>query len=143
MCSGHHSEPRKLVGRTVIVSHVTATSTTSTWISEYDYPNRRVCLTLADPGVVGRHWSAIRRAQSLSDPGGDFDVFVAHSPHREDDLTEDAPIVKIVAALNEEGDIKNPHPDFNTFSIGSPTIWPYKVAGERFGPRALGLVGNR
>lgn len=112
---------------------MTDTSATSTWVSEYDYPNRRVCLTLADPEVVGHHWSGIRRDQSLSDPGGDFDVFVAHTPHREDELIEDAPIVKIVAALNDEGDIKNAHPDFNTFSIGSPTIWPYKVAGERFG----------
>jgi len=116
-----------------IVIFVTEASPTATWISEYNYPNRQVCLVLAHPGAVGHHWSGIRKAQSLSDPGGDFDVYVSHRPERDDAPTEDAPIVKIVAALTDEGDLKNPHPDFNTFSIGSPTIWPYKVAGERFG----------
>lgn len=112
---------------------MTDSATPGAWISEYDYPNRRVTLTLADSEAVGHHWTGIRKDQSFSDPGGDFDVYVSHRPERDADLLESHAIVKIVATLSEDGDIKNPHPDFNTYSIGSPTIWPYKIAGERFG----------
>lgn len=115
------------------VASVTNTSEKPTWVSEYDYSNRRVCLTLADPSGVGHHWSGLRWDESLSDPGGDFDVFLSHRPECADGPTDDPPIIKIVAALNNEGDMRNPHPDFNALSIGSQTIWPYKVAGERFG----------
>lgn len=107
------------------------TAATSSWVSEYDYPSRRVSLTLANPAVVGHPWSGIRKDQLLSDPGGDFDVFVTHSPDHQVD--QPVTIVKIVAALDDEGAIKSPHPDFDPISIGSPTIWPFKVIGERMG----------
>lgn len=113
--------------------HVSGNATRGAWVSEYDYAQRRVTLTLAEPGLVGHHWTGIRKDQTLSDPGGDFDVFVTHHPERESGPLEPETIVKVVATLSDDGDIRNPHPDFNTFSIGSPTIWPYKVAGERFG----------
>lgn len=108
------------------------TEDVSTWVSEYDYPNRKVSLTLAGSGLVGHHWSGIRKDESLSDPAGAFDVFIANSSST--NSTDDAagPVVKIVARLDEEGEFARPHPDFNTSSIGSMTIWPYKVAGERF-----------
>ncbi len=35
--------------------------------------------------------------------------------------------------LREDGDLAARHPDFNGSVIGSLTIWPYRVAGERFG----------
>jgi hypothetical protein len=128
------TKPRRLSDVVTIVTFVTDSSPTAlTWVSEYDYPNRRVSLSLADAGVFGHHWTGIREDPSLSDPGGDFDVFVAHRPEPVGNPGEESPNAKVVAALNDAGDIKTPHPDFNTFAIGSPTIWPYKVAGERFG----------
>ena len=86
---------------------MTDSATPGAWISEYDYPNRRVTLTLADSEAVGHHWTGIRKDQSFSDPGGDFDVYVSHRPERDADLLESHAIVKIVATLSEDGDIKN------------------------------------
>jgi hypothetical protein len=107
------------------------TPSSASWVSEYDYPNRQVSLTLADPGLVGHHWSGLRKDQSLSDPGGDFDVLVAD--RRLIETTAEPVIVKIVARLDEEGDLRNPHPDFISTSIGSLTLWPYKRAGQLVG----------
>lgn len=79
--------------------------------------------------------AGIHKDESLSDPRGDFNVFVADDGRGDSAGAHDgaAPIVKVVAHLNDDGDFVNPHPDFDTLAIGSQTIWPYKVAGERFG----------
>lgn len=95
------------------------------WISEYDYPNRRVTLIVATDGDVGAH-EAVRKDESLSDPGGDFDVFVA----RDDELGR---VVKVVVRLDDVGALRNPHPDFNETAVGSMTIYPYKPYGEYAG----------
>lgn len=97
------------------------------WVSEYDYPNRRVSLTLVSTpeAEVANEWAGIHKDQSLSDPGGDFDIYVA-GEHA---------VVKIVAALDDEGDIKTPHPDFDRIAIGPllTYLWPYK-RGQGFKP---------
>lgn len=94
------------------------------WISEYDYPRRRVTLISTE---AWRH-GAVHRGESLSDPGGDFDVFVTRLAE-----SDEPEIVKIVIRLNEEGDLRTPHPDFRPGAIGSLTIWPYKGVGDRVG----------
>jgi len=123
-----------IVGEPTNVMPVTVSASPGAWVSEYDYTQRRVTLTLTDPSIAGHHWSGIRKDQALSDPGGDFDVFVTDCHERNSELFDNPEvIVKIVATLSDDGSIRSPHPDFNTLSVGSPTIWPYKVAGERFG----------
>jgi hypothetical protein len=57
-------ELHRFVGVPTIVRSVTDSATPGAWISEYDYPNRRVTLTLADSEAVGHHWTGIRKDQS-------------------------------------------------------------------------------
>jgi hypothetical protein len=95
------------------------------WVSEYDYPSRTVTLTVATKGGGGSH-QAVRKDESLSDPGGDFDVYVACEE-------EVGRVVKVLVRLDEFGALKNPHPDFNDTAVGSLTIYPYKPYGERAG----------
>jgi len=95
------------------------------WVSEYDYPNRTVTLTVATEGDAGSH-QAVRKDESLSDPGGDFDVYVA----REE---EPGRVVKVIVRLDDSGALRNPHPDFNDTAVGSLTIYPYKPYGEYAG----------
>ena len=97
------------------------------WISEYDYPKRRVTLTLCSSPELRVHWTSIRRDDDLSDPNGSFVVFTASRAEAVD------VVVKVIARLDDVGDLLVPHPDFNTSLIGSLTIWPYKIAGERTG----------
>lgn len=98
-----------------------------TWVSEYDYPNRSVNLTKTD--YFHSH-CVIRKDESLSDPGGDFDVYVSLDDFdpASSTLQSDPVIVKVVARLDGAGDLRNPHPDFDTSAIGSMTIWPYKLS---------------
>lgn len=100
---------------------------TERWVSEYDYPARTVTLTLAAPGTDMMHWVGIERDERLSDPEERFLVFGARGKEAESLTT-----VKVVVELTEDGSLKACHPDFNADLIGSLTIWPYKVAGERF-----------
>ena len=109
----------------------------SQWVSEYDYSRRVASLTLCNgPDVAGRQWSGIALSKSLSDPEGRFQVYVAE---RADGQTSFRPdddsrfIVKIVAALDDDGGLLAPHPNFDHGFIGSYTIWPYRDVGERFG----------
>ena len=105
----------------------------SRWVSEYDYERRIASLTLCNgEKLVGRHYSSTALSAVLSDPGDLFQVFVARTADDEARFHPDdgsQVVVKIVAALDEEGALLSPHPDFNHGFIGSFAIWPYKVAG--------------
>lgn len=109
----------------------------SQWVCEYDYERRIASLTLCKgQDVMGHHWSGIALSESLSDPEGRFQVFVAWRANGEARFRPDDDsqvIVKIVAALDDDGGLVAPHPNFDHGFIGSYTIWPYKDVGERLG----------
>lgn len=103
------------------------------WVSEYDYENRVVSLTLCNAReLLGHHWSRIVLSETLSDPRGRFQVFVASLAGYEMSRRKET-IVKIVARLADSGALLTSHPDFQDDYFGSFTIWPDRAAGESSG----------
>lgn len=94
-----------------------------TWVSEYDFPNRIATLTLASPEIIGGHWTGIALDDRLSDPDGFFLVFKA-------DEGRQPGSVKVVLRLNEAGGPLRPHLEFDSYVIGSPTLWLADGEGE-------------
>lgn len=87
---------------------------------KYGYKGRLASPTLASvDDTVGHRFSSVLLSELLSTPNGTFSVFVT-SGHA-------TPVVmKIVAALDDDAALLEPHPDFRDEFVGSFTLWPYK-----------------
>jgi hypothetical protein len=100
------------------------------WVSEYRYDDRVASLSLINgPILFGRNHAGVVRSGELSATDETFVVYVTRE-------TEVPSIIKIVAALDDDGGLLNPHPNFLDEFIGSYPLWPYKPHGERLGDLA-------
>jgi hypothetical protein len=99
------------------------------WVSEYDYDARTVTLTLA----TDHHWAMIVRYDLLCDTAGYFTVhtFSNNVVDGESSIALSSRIARVSVTLNDDGDLRAWHPDFDLGVIGSQTVWPFGVAPGR------------
>jgi hypothetical protein len=103
-----------------------ALNDTERWVSEYDYDARTITLTRAIAN--DHHWATISRYDPLCDAAGDFSVYI--SANEAESKSISARIVKLVATMGDDGDLRAWHPDFDLDLIGSLTIWPFGVVPD-------------
>ena len=100
---------------------------TESWLSSYNSVNQlfTVLCTSKLGASENKYWSTLYRLDNLSDPNGDFVVFVGTNligPSETEDLSC-FPIVKIEIKADKSGDPVVLHKSFNDQLLGSPTLF--------------------